>query len=290
MEQLTDKWTVGKLLDWTVAKFNERDFESPTLLAEILLSETLGGNRIDVYTQTKRIATEKERQQLREYINRALKNEPVQFIVGKTIFFGREFNVNQSTLIPRSCTETIVTQVIEYCNKATKNEAKIADIGTGSGCIGITLAAQIPKAQIIATDISQDAIELALKNAEKLGVRNQMTFIQGDGLAALKNKFDVICSNPPYIQTTEMKNLPPNIKNWEPTSALHGGKDGLLLIRPIIQNAHLNLLEDGCLIVEIAPNIKDSVLQIATSCQTLKDAKILKDQYGDERFLRAYKS
>jgi len=290
VEQLADKWTVGRLLDWTVAKFNEKEFESPTLLAEILLSETLGGSRIDVYTQMERIATEKERIQLRGYIDRALKNEPVQFIVGKTIFFGREFNVNQSTLIPRSCTETIVTQVIKYCNSSAKDEIKIADIGTGSGCIGVTLAAQISKAQIVATDISKNAIELASKNAKNLGVANQITFIQGDGLSALKNKFDVICSNPPYIQTTEMNMLPPNIKDWEPESALHGGKDGLLIIRPIIQNAHLNLLKEGCLIVEIAPNIKDSALHIATSCQTLKDVKILKDQYGDERFLRAYKS
>jgi len=168
---------------------------------------------------------------------------------------------------------------------------QIADIGTGSGCIGITIATQLPQASMTATDIEPTALQLAKRNAARLNVESQMTFLEGDGFAPLQGcRFDVVCSNPPYVPTHEMETLAPNVRDWEPKSALSGGDDGLNLIRPMIHDAHLHLNSNGCLLIEIASSIKDAVLDLANHERTLRDVKILRDQHGDDRFLRAFLS
>ena len=288
MAQTTDSWTTEKLLDWMTQSLESHEVDSPRVLAEMLLTEVYGGNRIDLYANAQRIATTDEREQLRSLVARAMKHEPVQYILGKSLFFGHEFSVNQSTLIPRSCTEVLVIQAIEHCKNLT-HTPRIADIGTGSGCIGITLAKQLD-ADITLTDISADALALAQKNAENLGVSDSLMLIQGDGLEPLAGTFDVLCSNPPYIPSHEMDELAPNVKDWEPALALHGGSDGLSVICPLLEQAHEYLSENGCLLIEISPSITAELNAFLTSHSTLRDGVIFKDQYGDERFLRAYKS
>ncbi len=288
MTQTTDQWTTGKLLDWMTQSLESHKVDSARVLAEMLLTEVYGGNRIDLYANANRVATDKERERLRTLVTRAMKHEPVQYILGKSLFFGHEFAVNQSTLIPRSCTEVIVMQAIEHC-KSLMHTPRIADIGTGSGCIGITLAKQL-EVDITLTDISADALELAQENAEHLGVSESLTFVQGDGLEPLVGTFDVLCSNPPYIPSNEMDELAPNVKNWEPDLALHGGTDGLNVIRPLLEQAHEYLSENGCLLIEVSPSITAEINSLLTSISTLREGLILKDQFGDERFLRAYKS
>ncbi len=288
MAQTTDQWTTVKLLDWMTQSLESHEVDSPRVLAELLLTEVYGGNRIDLYAYAQRVATSDEREQLRSLVARAMKHEPVQYILGRSLFFGNEFAVNQSTLIPRSCTEVLVMQAIKHC-KTISHTPRIADIGTGSGCIGITLAKQLD-ADITTTDISADALKLATENADCLGVSDRITFVQGDGLEPLEGTFDVLCSNPPYIPTNEMDELAPNVKNWEPSLALHGGENGLDVIRPLLEDAHMYLAENGCLLVEISPSIKAEIATLLASVSTLRDGTILKDQFGDERFLRAYKS
>ena len=289
MAQTTDQWTTEKLLDWMTQSLESHEVDSPRVLAEMLLTEVYGGNRIDLYANAQRVATSDEREQLRTLIARAMKHEPVQYILGKSLFFGHEFLVNQSTLIPRSCTEVLVMQAIEHCKNLT-HTPRIADIGTGSGCIGLTLAKQLKDVSVTLTDISTDALTLAQKNAEILGVSELLTFAQGDGLEPLTGPFDVLCSNPPYIPSSEMDELAPNVKNWEPDLALHGGKDGLDVIRPLLEQSHKYLSENGCLLVEVSPSITAEIKALLTSISTLQDGVILKDQFGDERFLRVYKS
>ena len=269
-------------------QFSSREFENPRLIAEMLLTHVLGGKRIDLYADANRTATDEERATLRAFVQRAMKHEPVQYIVGNAWFFGTEFQVNSSTMIPRSCTERLVEQVITHCQEKAPSP-RIADIGTGSGCIAVTLATHVPEAKITATDISPDALELAKVNASVQNVETQITFLEGDGSTPLLDldPFDVVCSNPPYIPDDEMSQLAPNVVDWEPTSALSGGKNGLDLISTIISNAPKILKPRGLLIIELASSTRDEALELAITEEDLVDAKIIRDAFGDDRFLRA---
>jgi release factor glutamine methyltransferase len=269
-------------------QFTSKEIENPRLIAEMLLTHVLGGKRIDLYADANRTATDDERATLREFVQRAMKHEPVQYIVGNAWFFGTEFQVNASTMIPRSCTERLVEQVITHCHEKAPSP-RIADIGTGSGCIAVTLATHVPDAKITATDISPDALELAKVNASVQNVETQITFLEGDGSTPLLDldPFDVVCSNPPYIPDDEMSQLAPNVVDWEPTSALSGGKNGLDLISTIISNAPKILKPRGLLIIELASSTRDEALELAITEEDLVDAKIIRDAFGDDRFLRA---
>jgi release factor glutamine methyltransferase len=290
----TEQWTTRALLEWMRERFENNNIDSPRLISEMLMSHVLGGERIDLYANVDRIASEAELDSLRSYVKRTLDNEPVQYIVGKVWFLGSEFNVNASTLIPRTCTETIIEQTVRH-SEATNNSSstiRIADIGTGSGCIAITLANALPNSKITATDISEDALVLAQENAKLHDVHEQITFSLGDCMDPLTSlePFDVICSNPPYIPNHEFSTLDPNVRDWEPMIALSGGQDGLKIIRPLIETAPDCLVPGGMLIMEIATSINEEVLKLAQSSSSLKDESILKDQFGDDRFLKATKT
>ena len=287
-ETQTTRWTTRLLLDWMTEQFTSKEIESPRLIAEMLLSHVLGGQRIDLYADANRITTDEERATLRALVLRAMKHEPVQYIVGNAWFFGTEFQVNESTLIPRSCTERLVEQVIAHCQEKVISP-RIADIGTGSGCIAVTLATHLPNAKITATDISPQALELAKINTSLKNVEDQITFLEGDGCAPLAGlkPFDVVCSNPPYIPDDALKELAPNVLKWEPRLALSGGKNGLDLISRIVSGAPRFLKLGGLLIVEIATSTRDEVLNLAQSEPALIDAKIIRDAFGEDRFLRA---
>jgi len=287
----TEHWTTRRLLEWMTAHFESNLIESPRLISEMLLTHVIGGQRIDLYANVDRVATDTERETLRSCVKRTIEHEPVQYIVGNTWFYGMEFQVDSSTLIPRTCTETIVEQTLHFAKLSTTSPFRIADIGTGTGCIAITIAANLSDCEIVATDISQDALLLAEKNAEKHGVQKRITYIQGNCIEPLSSlpPFDLLCSNPPYISDPEIAALEPNVGKWEPKLALSGGSDGLSIIRPLIQSAPNCLVEGGVLLVEIATSIAGTCLELASSNPTLKDVKILRDRFGDDRFLRAKK-
>jgi len=272
--------------------FEEKDIESPRLISELLLQHVLGGERIDLYANVDREATNQEREELRSYVKRTLEHEPVQYIVGKTWFNGLEFSVDSSTLIPRSCTEVIVEECIHFChNNSFESAPRIVDIGTGSGCIAISIAKNTTACEIVATDISEEALKLAEKNAQTHDVSALVSFVLGDGLNPIQNlsPFDIICSNPPYIPEAEMAGLQPNVKNWEPKLALHGGKNGISMVHPLIEQSHQFLTPNGMLLIEIASSTKDLVLNLAQANPDLRDATILQDRYGDQRFLKAFR-
>lgn len=287
-----NQWTTRSLLDWMTARFEENAIDSPRLISEMLLSYVLGGQRIDLYATADRRATDNERDTLRALVKRTLEHEPVQYIIGKAWFNGLEFSVNSSTLIPRSCTETIVDQCLHYCNSNAKDTpTRIADIGTGSGCIAVSIATNTTSCSIFATDISNEALTLAKENAHAHGVNDVITFVQGDGLLPLLDlePFDFIGSNPPYIPDHEMNKLDPNVKDWESELALSGGKTGLQVIEPLLERAPNCLKSGGILLVEIATSTRDCVLELAQRNTELQDQSILQDCFGDDRFLRATK-
>ncbi len=272
--------------------FESNGIESPRLISEMLLTHLFGGQRIDLYAKVDRVATDSERETLRSYIKRTLEHEPVQYIVGSTWFNGMEYEVDPSTLIPRTCTETIVEQAIQFAKDSPSSPVRIADIGTGTGCIAVTIAKNYKDCEIVATDISEDAIKLAKKNAITHGVNNQIECVHGDNLEPISSlkTFDIICSNPPYIPDDEMTSLNRNVCDWEPKVSLSGGSDGLSMIRPLIDDAPNYLVNDGVLLIEIASSTKDQVLKLAKENAMFKEAKILRDRFGDDRFLRAIRT
>jgi release factor glutamine methyltransferase len=276
--------------------FQAKSIDSPRLVAEMLLSHVIGCERMRLYMEVDRPASPDERERLRELVQRASQHEPVQYLVGHAWFFSRDLEVNRSTLIPRSCTESLVEHVLQWHRASNRSNMLIADIGTGTGCIAISLAAQIKDARVVATDVIPEALELAKRNATRHNVADRIEFRAGSLLEPLHHgppgrRFDLIVSNPPYIPENEWADVEPNVKEYEPASALRGGVDGLDYIRPLVQGAGKLLAEDGQLVIEIASVQRQHVVQLAKAsgfgnCIVLKDDedkwRVLVAQRDDE--------
>ena len=225
-------------------------------------------------------------QELDRLLHRRTTREPLAYILGERDFYGRTFRVDQRVLIPRPETETLIdlcTDFVEHNNVAQPN---ICDIGTGSGIIAITLAKQLPNANITATDNSVEALELAKTNATHH--RADIHFLVEDATRTVtRGNFDIIVSNPPYIQTHTLGDLQPEVRDWEPRQALDGGPDGMNILRPLIRSLPelLRKKSPTAAFIEIDPPVVASCLAVAR--QSLPDAKIQihRDFAGLERFL-----
>jgi release factor glutamine methyltransferase len=248
-----------------------------------------------------RPATPLERQTLRDLVARALKHEPVQYLVGEAWFFGLPFHVDPRVLIPRPSTETIVEQVLLHARAEPGFGGKagdgllFADLCTGTGCIAITLLKNLPAARAIATDIAGAALEVARKNADRHGVADRLDFLQGDLTAPLLDHpaamgggaLHYILANPPYIPDHEWSTVAPNVKEHEPHNALRAPPDGLTFVRPIIESGPRFLRPGGLLLVEIASCTAPVVLDLAKSSPDLENARIEPDFEGLPRVLIA---
>ncbi|MHC4107819.1 MAG: peptide chain release factor N(5)-glutamine methyltransferase [Planctomycetota bacterium] len=287
-----ESWTTRRLLGWMTGHFASKGIDSPRLVAEMLLSHVIGCERMRLYMEVDRPATPLELESLRDLVRRAARHEPAQYLVGETWFYGRRFFVDRSTLIPRPSTEALIEHVLQWHRAVPGHaDALIADIGTGTGCIAVTLAALIPQARIVATDVSADALALAAENAQQHEVADRIEFRQGALLEPLEalglGRFDVICSNPPYISDPEWEQVAPNVRNYEPASALRGGADGLDVIRPLIAEGERFLRPGGQLVVEIGHAQHDAVLELVKATAALTAPMVLKDHEGLWRVLVA---
>ena len=268
--------------------FTEKNLDSPRLLAEMLLAHTLGCDRMRLYMDADRPANEDERARLRAMVTRALRHEPVQYLVSEAWFFSMPFLVDRRVLVPRPSTETIVETVIQTA-RAIDRPLRIADICTGSGCISIALAKHLRNATIDATDISDDALSVAALNAERHAVTPAIRFHQGDLLEPLSesSEYDFLVSNPPYIPDHEWDSVEPNVKDHEPERALRAGPDGLDLIRPLLDRAPDHLASGAMLLIEIASCNAECVLDLAKADARLVEPLILNDFEGLPRVLQA---
>ncbi len=225
-------------------------------------------------------------QELDRLLIRRTTREPLAYILGEREFYGRTFRVDQRVLIPRPETETLIDLCTEFVEHNNVAQPKICDIGTGSGIIAIMLAEQLPNANITATDISTKALELAKINANHHSVN--IYFVVEDATRTLtRGNFDIIVSNPPYIQTHTLDDLQPEVRDWEPRRALDGGPDGMNVLRPLIRSLSELLRKNGptAAFIEIDPTVVTSCLDV--SRQILPDAEIQihRDFAGLERFL-----
>lgn len=282
-----DVWTVRRILDWTIPHLKKHGSESPRLDAEILLSHARGCQRIQLYTQFDAPLTDSQRAAMRDLVKRRAAAEPVAYLVGHREFFGLDFQVTSDVLIPRPDTETLVVEAIEWLK--TQLQPRMLDVGTGSGCIALTLAVNCRQAQFTAIDLSAAALVIAQQNAEKLGVVDRVRFLHGDLFAPLADdeQFEFIASNPPYITSAEIETLQPDVRLHEPHSALDGGPDGLAIIRRLIADAPKHLVPGGRLLVEIACEQADSVTQLLAANGNYEEIAILKDLAKQPRVVRA---
>lgn len=307
-------WTTRALLAWMKDAFVKADLDSPQLCAEMLVAHVLGCERLKLYTEPDRPASPLERQSLRELTARALKDEPVQYLVGEGWFFSMPFHVDKRVLIPRPATATIVEHVLQHAratpgfgrdggsdSKAFGAGVLIADICTGSGCVGVALAKHMPAAHVIATDISPDALEVAKENAERHNVADRMDLLRGHMLdpldehavAKAKGSLHYLVSNPPYIPDDEWDSTDPdtavqaNVKSYEPTIALRGGTDGLDFVRPLLAEGPEHLRRGGLLLVEVAASRAREAKALAQANPLVEAVTVLKDIEGHPRTIVA---
>ena len=242
---------IKEILDKTVDFFKKADIPQSRLDAEVLLADLLGMERINLYVNFDRPLKEEEVDQYRKLILKRKQGIPVAYLVDKKEFMGLDFQVSDDVLIPRPETEHLVEIVLERIAKSDLEQFEIADIGTGSGAIIISIAKLAEKTiKGLGIDISEASLKVAQENAKRLAVSEQVEFKHGDLLTPIEDKMDIIVSNPPYIPSDEMDDLQQEVQQ-EPDLALDGGSDGLDYYRKIIKGAKDKLKQDGLLVFEV---------------------------------------
>jgi len=276
--------TVLEILQSTTGYFQKHNIESPRLNAEHLLAHVLGRKRIELYLEFERQLNESELTPLRELVKRRAKGEPLQHLLGTVEFCGRTFLCDKRALVPRPETEQLVELLISSF-KIEIPDSRILDVGTGSGVIALSLAAEYPEAEILASDISEEALALARKNADRLGLGAHVRFLKSELLENVEGTFDLIVANLPYISTEQRQTLSREVLH-DPDIALFSGARGDELLRKLIAQAPSRLRPGGALALEIGIG-QDKTLVSAMAKKNYRDICAKNDYSGVTRFLFA---
>jgi release factor glutamine methyltransferase len=273
-------WTILEVLQWTMARFQERGLSSPRLDAELLAAHAFGLTRVQLYTQFDRPLLASELAAYRELVKRRQAGEPVAYVTGRKEFWSLDLTVDKRVLIPRPDTETTVEEALER-SKERGERPRLADVGTGSGAIALALAKSRPEAAVFACDVSPEALAVARGNAERLGLA--VTFLEGNLAEPLRPHapLDLIVANLPYVRAGDIPGLAPEVRS-EPWLALDGGADGLDLVRALVASAPALLAPGGALVLEIGDGQAQTV---AALCQAagLEDVRARADLGGIDR-------
>ena len=261
---------------------NENDIEDANLIARILLEFILDMDRSEIIIKQEQEVEKENEEKYKNLIEKIVQGIPLQYITNNQEFMKLNFYVDENVLIPQPDTEILVEEVIKIAKKEAKE--KILDICTGSGCIGISLAKAMQNAKITMSDISKNAIEIAKKNSKENNVLERTKFIESDMFENIKEKFDIIVSNPPYIETDVIRTLSREVQN-EPKLALDGGEDGLKFYRILIKEASNYLKNDGYLCMEIGYDQKEKVIELARKEEVFSKIDIVKDLSGNDRVI-----
>lgn len=287
-------WTISKLLASLQGYFAKNGSDSPRLDAEVLLGHVLQCERIHLYTRFDQPLTDAERDTLRALAKRRSQGEPIAYLVGCKEFYSRDFAVNAHVLIPRPETEHVVESALAWHAHARPVAPRICDVGTGSGAIGITLACEIEDAHVVLADLSVEALAVAQKNAERHGVADRITCVHAnllEGMApsvtqVLQPPFDIIVSNPPYIATGEMAQLPRDVAHYEPHLALAAGPQGLDCLQALCAQLPPHLGPAAFVALEMGEGQGDAVR--AALGRVLPHCATVKDLAGSERVVAGW--
>jgi release factor glutamine methyltransferase len=283
---------VASLITQAAAALELSGVDNANLEAEVLMAEALGlPSRAGVLARLREVPGHAAKRRFINLVARRERGEPPQYILGRQEFLGRVFEVNQAVLIPRPETELLARAGADFLKETDSPLA--ADIGTGSGCIAVTLALEVPDAFVYAVDCSSRALETAMENAEKYGAADRMEFVWGDLLEPLSDKgitgkLDLVVSNPPYIPTDEIGKLQPEVR-FEPVTALDGGPDGLAAIKRLVHEVPFYLRRGGKLMMEIGYDQAGAVRKLVEDEPMLSFEKFILDFAGIERIISAVK-
>ena len=251
-------------LNQTIRKISQllkqHNIEDSYFEARVLLGYVLKLSPEEILTQPEYYLNAQQLETLNTIVQRRIKREPAAYIVGHKEFYGIDFMIDRRVLIPRPETELLVEEALKYLEERCSSSANsskrkvVADIGTGCGAIAISLALNNSDVKIFATDISQDALEVARRNAYNHNVQDRISFLHGNLLEPVTEHVDLIIANLPYIEHTELDNLSTEINRFEPHIALDGGNDGLLYIEQLIRQSKEKLHNNGCIMLEIGYN------------------------------------
>lgn len=260
---MTDRRTLIEVVRLSTGYLEGRGSTSPRLDAELLAAMALGIRRLDVYLQFDRPLGDAQLGAIRELVRRRGGGEPVAHITGEREFHGRGFAVTPDVLIPRPETETLVDLALARARQLGGDVLRIADLGTGSGCIAVTLAAELPGAVVIGTDLSDSALEVATSNARRHGVGDRIDLRQGSWAAPIDDgAVDLLVANPPYIPSAEIAGLPRDVGEHEPRLALDGGPDGLDRFRDLLPGAARVLAAGGWAAFEVDSRKADATASL----------------------------
>ncbi|MEC7884258.1 MAG: peptide chain release factor N(5)-glutamine methyltransferase [Chloroflexota bacterium] len=252
------------------------------LEAEVLIRHVLRIDRATFFRDLEQPVTDCDRERLDDLVIRRLNREPLNYITGLREFYGLDFEVSDSVLIPRQETELLVDTVISLARSRPKCEMKICDIGTGSGAIAVSVAVNLPSAEVMAIDISQRALDIADANRRMHGVYNRVSLRRGNLLEPVDWKPEIIVSNPPYIRRSDLSLLQPEIQ-YEPSVALDGGSDGLEVIRGLLRQSSDKVSTTGAILFEIDSSQKDSARMLSREYFPNSEISILDDLSGNSR-------
>lgn len=273
---------IKQALEYGIELLKENNIDEPILKTRIMLAYIFNKNKEYLMIHGEEELSEKLEKKYIASINKLCNGMPLQYITNKQEFMGLEFYVNENVLIPQPDTEILVEEVIDIAKRG--NKKKILDLCTGSGAIGISIAKSINECEIILSDISKDALEVAKENCINHKVEDRVNIIQSDLFENIDEdaKFDIIVSNPPYIKTDVIKTLDKEVQN-EPILALDGGIDGLDVYKRIINEAYKFLNDDGYLCLEIGYDQKNEVIELIEQTGEYKDIYSKKDLAGNDR-------
>lgn len=277
--------------------------EEHRINAEVLLCHVMKCSKANLYASPDSHLTAHQIDTVMALAERRILRQPLQYITGSQEFWSLDFKVTKDVLIPRPETEVLIEEAVKTGYASRINYPIILDICTGSGCIAVTLAKEMPNALVYAIDISAEALHVARENAERHNVANRIEFICSNLFDALAGQslpqnskpetqdylFDLIVSNPPYIKTGDIEKLLPEIRDFEPMQAIDGGGDGIEIIKRIIENAHIYLNNNGWLMIEIGAGQGREVERLLEMNGNYREIAIIKDYSGIERVVRSQK-
>ena len=255
--------TVASIVKELADRFALAGVEGASGDARRLVAGVLGLSGADLLRAPERPLTAGEVDLVRECANRRARREPLSRILGEREFYGRNFVITPATLDPRPDSEVLIDAVLEIVNEEGWNERPLRtlDIGTGSGCLLLTLLAELPRAKGLGTDISPAALGVAAENAARLGVEERVTWNISDGLEQVRGAFHICVSNPPYVRTADIAELAPEVRSFDPVEALDGGPDGLAIYRRLMLRIK-ECVPDGWIVLEVGHDQADAVLEL----------------------------
>jgi release factor glutamine methyltransferase len=278
--------TIAGARAWAVEELKRAQGISPAVTADLLIAFVLGWDRVRVLTYPEKSISEEKWTRLQALIRRRAKGEPLQYLTGEREFYGLAFRMGPGALIPRPETEILVEEVIRLVRSSPGSRARFLDVGTGTGCIAIAIASNIPSALGWAVDLSDAALQIARTNAIRHRVAEQILLVRSDLLECFPEKplFNLVLSNPPYVALKDYGSLPTEVRDYEPHLALFGGETGMELYQRMIPAVPSRLVTGGYLLLELGAGQAEQVKQIVES-EGLSVERILSDLQGIPRCL-----